>query len=162
MRPRSLHGLFGSSIALGLLGVWVTASGCNRAPSIPAEPVSTPADTLCAIEATLEERVKAAKDAAQAGTLKLALERPGCSPAAHAPGMQQLALVFDTACAGDGCLDLILKRPSDPRTIELITPHLEQITGALAQRSCEIGGVSSQSLVRTLIGPDGTALMTTA
>ncbi|MBS2021783.1 MAG: hypothetical protein JST92_05195 [Deltaproteobacteria bacterium] len=120
------------------------------------------ADTLCAIEATPEERLEAARTAAAAGTLKLALERQSCSAAARGPGLAQLAFVYDRDCGADACLDLLLKGPRDPAAVELENLHGDQIIAALEQRVCEIGTQPVDQLLRVVLGASAGAVIAAA
>lgn len=120
------------------------------------------ADRLCAAGLSREDRAAAAKEAARDGTLKLALERDSCDPAARAAGLEQLAFVFDRDCARDGCLDALFKAAGEPAAAELAAAHAPQVVGALAARPCELTGASAERLLRPLVGPGAPALAAAA
>lgn len=120
------------------------------------------AERLCAPGLSREERVEAAKEAARDGTLKLALERDACDPAARSAGLEQLAFVFDRDCAQDSCLDALLKAPGDPAAAELAAAHAPQVVGALAVRACDLPGAAAERLLRPLVGPGAPALAAAA
>lgn len=144
--------------ALVLAAAVLAAFSLRTGPLVIAQAVPSAADTLCAVEASAPERLAAARAAAQAGTLRGALEKAGCPAQALGAGLSQLAFVFDRDCAQDACLDLLLRDPSAPQAIDLMTAHAAQLVEALAARSCELGEPRIARLLQTVLGPSAPAV----
>lgn len=156
MRPTRPQLLVGVVVLLLLAGLVSALLRTGTAARRQAQ--ASAADALCAVEATESERLAAAREAAQAGTLKGALERERCPAQALGPGLSQLAFVFERDCAQDACLDVLLRDPSVPQAVELARAHAAQVVAALAARPCELGGAHVGQLLQTLLGASAPAL----
>ena len=127
---------------------------------VPPPPLleRSPADLLCDPSTTPPARMQAAREAAKQGVLRLALERAECVPAGRSAGLAMLAFVYEAACAGDGCLDLLLHSPREVEAQAIAKAHPGPIARALAARSCDLPTPAAEWLVRGVLGPSGAVI----
>ncbi len=133
---------------------------CPNAQELAGRTNTSPAEQLCGVVATWEQRENLAREAARRGTLVRALTHLPCSKEGYEAGLRRIQTDFRRLCARDACLDALLHAPPScrSRVREIVAAHPDAVLSALLPILGPDGDPRASALLSDVFGQDAGAI----
>ncbi len=133
---------------------------CPNAQELAHRAVASPAEQMCGVAATWEQREDLARESARRGTLVRALVNLPCSRPGYEAGLRRIQTDFNWLCARDACIDVLLNAPQAlrERVREIVSAHADAVLTALAPLLGPAGDSRAAGLLSDVFGRDSGAI----